>query len=388
MKRSKNIHENILLGITGSIAAYKIPELIRRLQKEGHSVRVIMTDNARHFAGKSAIETLTGTNVYDTLWADRTDTEHIKLSQWADILVIAPATANMLGKCANGIADDLLSTVFLSFDGPVIFVPAMNTKMYNNAIVSANIERLIQFGYEIMEPASGELACGDTGKGRMPQPMDIVYRIKRVLGNKKFKGKNILVTGGAFSVWLDPVRTITNMSSGKTGRAFALQSYIAGADNVTLIEGSASEEFLISEIELLKCSSAEELKDTLISIIDNYDILIMCAAVPDFTTHKSKSKIKASGSLELKMTKGIDILKSIKDKSIVKIGFALETDNPKDNALKKLEEKSLDYIVLNSPDNIGSIRGSATVLSSNGEERIIEDKTKPELAREILNWIE
>ncbi|MFO8061444.1 MAG: bifunctional phosphopantothenoylcysteine decarboxylase/phosphopantothenate--cysteine ligase CoaBC [bacterium] len=387
MKRSKSTPENILLGITGGIAAYKIPALIRLLQKEGHSVRVIMTDNARHFAGKSAIETLTGTSVYDTLWGDRTDTDHITLSKWADILVIAPATANMIGKCANGIADDLLSTVFLSFDGPVLFVPAMNTQMYNNPIVSDNIERLRHWAYRVMEPDAGELACGDTGKGRMPRPTDIVYRIKRVLGNKRFKGRSILVTGGAFSVWLDPVRTITNMSSGRTGRAFALQSYISGADHVTLIEGSASAETLISGIELIKCTTASQLKETMSSIIDNYDILIMCAAVPDFTAEKSSSKIKASGSLELKMTKGIDILKSIENRSIVKIGFALETDNARANALKKLEEKGLDYIVLNSPDNIGSIKGSATVFSSNGEEKRIEDRTKSELAREILNWI-
>ncbi len=382
------ITNNILIGITGCIAAYKTCYLIRLLKKNQYNVKVILTENAKRFIGKATIETLSGEKAYDTLWTDRTDTSHISLTDWADVFIIAPATANIIGKCANGIADDLLSTVFLSCNKKTIFVPAMNERMWDNPIVKMNIKKLNDLGYIVMQPDEGFLACNTFGKGRMPEPNNIYNLIKRVIfPSDKLIGKKIIITGGSVSEKIDPVRVISNLSSGKMAEAMAKACYYAKAEVITFIHGDLS----IEPPEFsknIKINNADEMLEKIEENINNHDVLIMSAAVSDYKPAKySDKKIKKTDKLKIELVKNIDILKKLKNKNILKIGFALETDNHEKNAEKKLEEKNLDYIIINSPNALGSDKTVISILTKKGKKLKHQKGSKLEIANKVIEWI-
>lgn len=381
----------VLIGITGCIAAYKAAALVREFKKADNQVKVILTKNAEEFITPLTLRTLSEHPVYTSLFDEENEysTEHIALSKWADILVVAPASANILGKFANGIADDLLSTEYLSFNKPVLIAPSMNTKMYEHPAVQKNISLLKERGNIVIEPETGFLACGDEGKGRFPDIKVIYMHAQRILHKSNvLKGRRVIVTGGGTFEKIDPVRIIANLSSGIMADAFVNAAFLKKSKNILYIHGRISiEENIISQN--IKAETAQEMLNALKEGIKETDLLIMAAAVNDFKPEYAKNKIKKTDSIALNMNRNIDILaelSKIKTKA-VKIGFALETENMQKNALKKLKEKSLDYIVVNSPDNLGVNTASAAVISKNGEKLIIKDASKFELAERVLEWI-
>lgn len=381
----------VLIGITGCIAAYKAAALVREFKKADNQVKVILTKNAEEFITPLTLRTLSENQVYTSLFDDENEysTEHIALSKWADILVVAPASANILGKFANGIADDLLSTEYLSFDKPVLIAPTMNTKMYEHLAVQKNISLLKERGNIVIEPETGFLACGDEGKGRFPDIKVILMHAQRILHKSNaLKGRKVIVTGGGTFEKIDPVRIIANLSSGIMADAFVKAAFLKKSKNILYIHGRISiEENIISQN--ISADTTQDMLDALKKEIREADILIMAAAVNDFRTDYAKNKIKKRDSLALNLKRNTDILtelSKIKTKA-VKIGFALETENSEKNGLRKLKEKSLDYIVVNSPDNLGAETASAVVISKKGEKLIIKNATKYELAERVLEWI-
>lgn len=380
---------NILLGITGCISAYKAASLIREFKKNGDDVKVILTLNGSKFITPLTLRTLSENKVYTSLFDDENEwsTEHITLSRWADILVVAPASANIIGKFASGIADDLLSTTFLSFDKNVIVVPTMNKTMYENKATVENIRVLKERGVFVMEPEEGFLACGEEGKGRFPQIEKIFLLTKRLLfPEEKLKGKRIIITGGGTFERIDPVRVITNLSSGRMALSFAKASYFNKAEKILFVHGRMDEKpFDFSEN--IYVESSEHLKNVLEEKVDQYDILIMAAAVTDFKTAYNKEKIKKKEELDIKLFKTEDILKSLKDKRILKIGFALESEKHLESGLKKLKEKNLDYIIINDKENLGKEKGSILIISKDGEKLSIENADKFEIALKVIEWI-
>ncbi len=380
---------NILLGITGCISAYKAASLIREFKKNGDDVKVILTLNGSKFITPLTLRTLSENKVYTSLFDDENEwsTEHITLSRWADILVVAPASANIIGKFASGIADDLLSTTFLSFDKNVIVVPTMNKTMYENKATVENIRVLKERGVFVMEPEEGFLACGEEGKGRFPQIEKIFLLTKRLLfPEEKLKGKRIIITGGGTFERIDPVRVITNLSSGRMALSFAKAAYFNKAEKILFVHGRMDEKpFDFSEN--IYVESSEHLKNVLEEKVDQYDILIMAAAVTDFKTAYNKEKIKKKEELDIKLFKTEDILKSLKDKRILKIGFALESEKHLESGLKKLKEKNLDYIIINDKENLGKEKGSILIISKDGEKLSIENADKFEIALKVIEWI-
>ncbi|HAV92269.1 TPA: bifunctional phosphopantothenoylcysteine decarboxylase/phosphopantothenate--cysteine ligase CoaBC [candidate division WOR-3 bacterium] len=381
----------VLIGITGCIAAYKAAALVREFKKADNQVKVILTKNAEEFITPLTLRTLSENQVYTSLFDDENEysAEHIALSKWADILVVAPASANILGKFANGIADDLLSTEYLSFDKPVLIALTMNTKMYEHPAVQKNISLLKERGNIVIEPETGFLACGDEGKGRFPDIKVILMHAQRILHKSNaLKGRKVIVTGGGTFEKIDPVRIIANLSSGIMADAFVKAAFLKKSKNILYIHGRISiEENIISQN--ISADTTQDMLDALKKEIREADILIMAAAVNDFRTDYAKNKIKKRDSLALNLKRNTDILtelSKIKTKA-VKIGFALETENSEKNGLRKLKEKSLDYIVVNSPDNLGAETASAVVISKKGEKLIIKNATKYELAERVLEWI-
>lgn len=378
----------ILLGVTGGIAAYKSCSLARSLIKDGHEVKVLMTENAGRFVGKATFETLTGNQVYDSLWNDRISTTHISLADWSDLLIVAPASANIIGKYASGIADDILSTELLSFSGNVMVIPSMNDKMYAHPAVVSNIELLKSRGVHFLEPEMGFLACGTTGKGRMPKEDSIILKAYSLLEKRDcLRGRNVIVTAGALTEKFDPVRVITNLSSGRIGKYFAEAAYRFKADSVTLIHGrmECSVPGLIRTEEI---QSAQDMKIALENAVQENDILIMSAAVSDFKPIYNENKIKRQDGFHPEYEQNPDIIASISRKGLLKIGFALETDKSEQNGLKKMEAKNLDYIIVNSPGNIGKINGTVTALSKSGRRLELKDLPKSVIAEKVLEWIE
>lgn len=347
-------NKTILLGVTGGIAAYKSAILVSKLCKMGATVHVIMTENATKFIAPLTFESLSKNKcVIDTF--DRTftfDVEHISLAKKADMLVIAPATANIIGKLANGIADDMLTTTTLACTCPKLVVPAMNTNMYQNPIVTRNMETLKEYGFKIEDPASGLLACGDTGIGKMPEPEDIIKYIEFELAHTKdMLGENILVTAGATRESLDPVRFLTNHSTGKMGYSIAAHCANRGA-NVTLISANSNLE-VPPFVDLVKVSSTKEMFDEVTSRSLNQNIIIKAAAVSDYRPKNiSDEKIKKNDedmSIPLERTEDIlSYLGSHKQKKQFLCGFSMETENMIINSKKKLEKKNLDMIVANN----------------------------------------
>lgn len=347
-------NKTVILGISGGIAAYKIPNLASMLVKQGCNVNVIMTENATKFITENTFEALTSNKcIVDTF--DRNhpfEVKHISLAKKADYVLIAPATANIIGKIANGIADDMLTTTILACKCPVAIAPAMNVNMYENAIVQDNIKKLKNFGYTIIEPKTGYLACKDTGKGKMPEPAELYSYIEKELAfEKDLKGVKVLVTAGPTTEPIDPVRYISNKSSGKMGYAIAKAAMLRGAE-VTLVSGRCSLE-RVPFVNTVNVTTAEEMFEAVSAVSDEQDIIIKAAAVADYTPESvSSEKIKkADDDLSIKLKRTQDILKYLgehKRENQVLCGFAMETQNMVENARKKLESKNVDIIAANN----------------------------------------
>lgn len=358
--------KNILLGITGGIAAYKMAYVASALSKTQGNVDVIMTENATKFIAPLTFETLTGNKCYkDTFDRDFSwDVKHISLAKKADVILIAPATANIIAKLAGGIADDMLTTTVLASTCHKILAPSMNTNMLLNPITQENIEKLKRFGFEIIEPAEGFLACGDTGAGKMPEPEELVSYVEKAIGREKdMVGKKVLVTAGATRESLDPVRFITNHSSGKMGFAIAKEAMMRGAD-VTLVKAFTTAK-APNFVKTISVSSAEDMFNEVTKISDSMDIIIKAAAVADYTPENySQEKVKKKeGDLSIPLARTKDILKYLgenKKPGQFICGFSMETENMLENSQKKLEKKNADMIIANNLKSKGSGFGTDT----------------------------
>lgn len=388
--------KTVVLAVTGSIAAYKIATLARMLKKLHCNVHVLMTQNATNFINPITLETLTQNKcLIDTF--DRNfqySVEHVALAKQADLVMIAPASANVIGKIANGIADDMLTTTVMACPCKKMVSPAMNHNMYHNPIVQDNIEKLRKFGYEIVEPAAGMLANGDSGDGRMPEPEELLeYILKEIAFEKDLKGKKVLVTAGATREAIDPVRFITNHSSGKMGFALAKAAMLRGAE-VTLVAAHA-EVAPPPFVNVVPVVSAEDMFNAVASHSDDYDIIIKAAAVADYTpVTTADSKLKKSDdemSIALKRTK--DILKYLgehKREGQFICGFSMETDNVIENSRKKLASKNCDMICANSLRTAGAGFGTDTniiTLITKDNQTELELMSKEKAAHIILDNI-
>lgn len=387
--------KHIILGVTGSIAAYKIAGLASMLIKQHARVTVIMTQNATNFITPLTFETLTGNKcLVDTF--DRNfqyQVEHVALAKQADVVLVAPASANVLAKAAHGIADDMLTTTLLACRCPKIFAPAMNTLMFQNVIVQDNIRKLKSFGCEVIQPATGYLACGDTGEGKMPEPEVLYEYIVNTVTPKDLLGKKILVTAGATRESIDPVRFITNLSTGKMGYAIARQAALRGAD-VTLISGKTclSPPLFVNTVSVV---SASDMFDVVAEHAPTQDIIIKAAAVADYRPScVSDEKIKKSDiemSITLEKTKDIlAYLGQHKKEGQILCGFSMETQNLIENSKNKLYRKNLDLVVANSLKQRGAGFGTDTnivTLISNTETIELPIMSKTEVAEKLLDYI-
>lgn len=355
MKNERKVLRNksILLGITGGIAAYKSIDLIRRLKEGGASVTVIMTEAAKNFVTPLSLEVASGNKVRSDIFCD--PLSHISLPSNADVMVIAPATANIIGKFANGIADDLVSTCFLSFAGKTVIAPAMNSRMYENPVVRRNLDSLLSHGVIQVGPDKGALACGEEGIGRMADVSDIIESIKSAVTKKDLSNEKILVTAGPTREHLDPVRFISNRSSGKMGYAVARAAFRRGAE-VTLISGPSSLA-RPQGIGFVTVETAEDMRIAVLEKLQSSTTLIMAAAVSDFMPSKrSGDKIGKTKEMLLKLTQTRDILSEMskaKKRPFI-IGFAAETGRKIENARKKRRTKNIDMIVFNDVTAVGS----------------------------------
>ncbi len=387
-------NRKILLGVTGCIAAYKAAFLVRLLKKEGADVRVVMTESAQKFITRLTMETLSDNPVSDKMFPETGfyATHHISMAEWADLILVAPATGNIIGKIASGIADDLLSTVVMAAQSPVIIAPAMNTQMYTSPVVQDNIKKLRGLGFEFIEPEVGEMACNTFGVGRLPEPEQILEHIvNHFKQNSDLAGLNVLVSAGPTVEHIDAVRTISNPSSGKMGYALAERAAARGA-NVTLVSGPVS---LTppAGIEVVQVKSGQEMYESLKEHFADTDILFMVAAVSDYVPketvdHKIK---KTDQDLDLKLKPQVDILMELsKQKSKqVMVGFSMETDNDIENAQGKLKKKNLDMIVLNNLHEAGSGFGTdtnkVTIIDRLGNKESLPLMSKIELAGKIID---
>ncbi|MBR4383656.1 MAG: bifunctional phosphopantothenoylcysteine decarboxylase/phosphopantothenate--cysteine ligase CoaBC [Selenomonadaceae bacterium] len=361
-------NKNILLGVTGGIAAYKIVEVASRLKKSGANVRVMMTKNATEFVSPRTFQEITGNAVSVEMFGDAANfhVAHIALAEFADLIVVAPATANFLAKMAHGIADDLLTTTILAFDKKIIVAPSMNTKMFENPATQANLEILKARGVEILEPATGELACGTNGKGRLPEPVEICAAIEKIFCEPILSGKKILVTAGGTVEAIDPVRYIGNRSSGRMGCEIAKSAADSGAE-VVLVAGKIEVE-PPKNLTVIRVESAIKMREEVLKIFDSVDAVIMSAAVADFRVkNPAAQKIKKSDEvLTLELVKNPDILRelgTLKQNQIL-VGFAAETQNILEYAKKKLVEKNLNFIVANDVTVEGAGFGVPTNIAS------------------------
>lgn len=405
----KSVHlvegKKVILGVSGGIAAYKAAFLIRLFKKAGAEVRVVATRNALEFITKVSLESLSGNRVYDEVFSPSNDysTEHIALCEWGDVFVLAPATANIIGKLASGIADDALSTSLLAFNRQLFVAPAMNCNMYEHFSVKRNLRILKDNGVDLIEPAEGYLACGWEGKGRMQEPDLIFDRVSAFFrginegkGNA-LAGKRILVTAGPTYEDIDPVRYIGNNSSGRMGYAIAAELQSRGA-KVDLVSGPVSVA-PPENVELTYVRSSEQMHDLCMKLFPLCDAAIMAAAVADYKAEKARQeKIKKTGktrdklTLELVPTKDILAEMGRSKGSRVLAGFALETDNEEENARSKLQSKRLDFIVLNSLNDKGAgfsySTNKITILDNKGEVFRYPLKSKEEAAADIVDKLE
>lgn len=394
MKAEKQINKKIVLGVSGSIAAYKACDIVSSLKKMGYDIHVVMTDSAKQFVSEMTFWNLSGNNVVSDMWEKPAvfNVEHVSLAQSSQLILIAPATANIIAKIAHGICDDMLSTVCLAARCPVVIAPAMNTAMYENPVTQENIALLKKRGVYFIEPATGILACGDMGIGKLAPISDIAAFVNNMLSNNKtdFSGRNIIVSAGATIAPIDPVRFISNHSSGKMGASIASAAIRRGA-NVFFVAGECKSEYPVGA-KHYKVSTNEEMYNTVKDIIDNnsIDAFISAAAPCDFTVDNLGSqKIKKSESLTLNLTAALDILLNISQlpNHPVLVGFAAETQNLIDFARYKLEKKNLDMIVANdvSGDVFGSDYNQAHIILKDGDVISTDRITKLELADIILD---
>ena len=390
------MNRNVVIGVSGGIAAYKALEIVSLLIKKGVNVNVIMTESATKFVTPLSFQSLSQNMVTCDMFIEPKawEIQHISLAEKADVFLVAPATANIIGKVANGISDDMLSTTIMATKAKFIFAPAMNTNMYENPIVQDNIKKLKSFGYEFIDPAEGRLACGTSGKGKLESPDVIVDRVLMELNEKKdLLNKNVIVTAGPTIAPIDPVRFITNRSTGKMGYAIAKEARNRGA-NVTLISGPTSID-VPKNINVIKVSTNEEMKNEVIKIFDNADIVIKSAAVADYKPKNySAQKIKkGEGDLSLEFIRDNDILMELgnkKEKQIL-VGFAAESQNLKQNAMSKLQRKNLDYIVANditaSDTGFASEDNKVIILSKDDEEIHLDKMSKEKIASNLIDII-
>lgn len=387
--------KNILVGVCGGIAAYKSANIISKLKKKGYNVKVIMTENATKIITPLTLETLSRNKVVVDMWDINRgyEVEHISLAEWADLVLIAPATYNIVGKIANGIADDMLSTVISACTKPKYLALAMNVNMYENPILKENISKLERFGYNFIEADEGFLACNANAKGRLKNEDEIVEIIEKALNDENrdlLKGKKILITAGRTEEPIDPVRYLSNNSSGQMGYALAEQAVRMGAD-VTLVSGPTNLSRPKGLKEFVQTRSAMDMYEAVMARFDEQDIGIACAAVADYKPKfYSEQKIKkADDDLVIVLDRNPDILYNMGQKKShqVLVGFAAETENIIENAKKKLVKKNLDMIVANNAHNMRSSNNSATFLKKDGSSIDIPEKTKIELAVDILKEV-
>ena len=389
----------VCIGVSGGIAVYKALDIISALRKKDIDVRVIMTDSATKFVTPLAFQSLSQNMVVTDMFAEPKafEIQHISLAKRADVFLIAPATANIIGKIANGIADDMLSTTVMATKAKVIFAPAMNTNMYENRIVQNNIDKLKSLGYEFIEPASGRLACGDEGKGKLADVNTIVDYVLKELENidkpKDLEGKTVLISAGPTISRIDPVRYISNNSTGKMGYSIAEEARDRGA-NVILVSGPSN---IIppSNINVIKVTTNEEMKNEILKYYDESDIVIKSAAVADYKIKNySSEKIKKNeDELNLTFIKDNDILKILGERKNAQIlvGFAAESNNIIENAKRKIKTKNLDYIVANditsADTGFASDDNKVIIISKDGEELYLDKMNKRKVASKIFETI-
>ncbi len=389
--------KTVVLGVTGGIAVYKALDVVSGLKKLGADVKVMMTKSATEFVAPITFQTISQNPVAVSMFNEPKawEIQHISLAKAADITAIVPATANIIGKIANGIADDMVSTTVMATTSPVIIAPAMNTNMYKNPILQRNIKTLKELGYLFISPDSGRLACGDTGEGKLA-PVDVIIdEIKNALlyPNKDLTGKKILVTAGPTREAFDPVRFITNHSSGKMGYAIAKAASCRGAE-VILVSGQTN----ITppkNLKFVSVTSAKDMYDAVMKNANDCDVIIKAAAVADYRPlNIADEKIKKSGDMTVSLTSNPDILKSLGEKFGGKktlIGFCMETQDLIENATKKLKSKNLDFIVANNIKNEGAGFGVdtniVTIIDKNGDKTTLPLSTKEEVANKILDRI-
>lgn len=387
----------VVIGVTGGIAVYKALDVISALRKKDIKVHVIMTESASKFVNPLTFQSISQNMVVTDMFAEPKawEIQHISLAQKADLMLIAPATANVIGKISNGIADDMLSTTVMATKAKVLIAPAMNTNMYQNPIVQNNISKLKDFGYKFIEPASGRLACGDIGIGKLADVNTIVERVIEELEDKEqdLLGKKVLVSAGPTIAPIDPVRYITNRSTGKMGYAIAKEARDRGAE-VILVSGPTNLE-PPKNVKIINIKTNEEMKKEILQNFKLADIVIKSAAVADYKPKEySKEKIKkGEGDLNICLTRDNDILKflgEIKTHQVL-VGFAAESDNVLENAERKLKNKNLDFIVANditsSDTGFGSEDNKVVILSKNNEKLELEKMSKKKVASNIFDMI-
>ena len=390
-------NKKILIGISGSIAAYKTIQQVRLLIKQGAEVKVVMTEAAKDFVSPLVLSTLSKNEVLTDLFAENTWVNHVQLGRWADAMIIAPLSCNTLAKMANGQCDNLLLSVYLSATCPVIVAPAMDEDMWHHPSTNRNLATLQQDGITVIKPGNGELASGLFGDGRMEEPENILSFLNSFLqkNNGDLQGKKILVTAGPTHEAIDPVRFIGNHSSGKMGIALAKECRNRGAA-VTLVLGPVTLPKEYEGITVIQVTSADEMYNACHDHFHNMDIAIMAAAVADYKPeHIAGQKIKKAGTEvpEIKLVKTKDILKSlgaVKTTSQILLGFALETNNEKANALEKLHTKNADFIVLNSLSDgaaFGSDNNKITIYTKSGNEIKFDSKSKQEVAKDLVDTL-
>jgi len=388
--------KTIVIGVAGGIAAYKALDVVSRLKKKDYDVHVIMTKSACEFVTPLSFQALSQNDVvYDMFEEPKAwEIQHISLAKKADLLLIVPATANIIGKIANGIADDMLSTTIMATKSKVVFAPAMNVNMYDNPIVQNNISKLEAYGYGFIEPAEGRLACGDIGKGKLADAELIAEKVHSMMySNKNLIGKKVLVTAGPTVSKIDPVRYITNHSSGKMGYEIAAEARDRGAE-VTLVSGPSSLANPFG-VNVLKVETNEEMYEAVMNNQAESDIIIKSAAVADYKprTYSNQKIKKSEDTLTIEFEKDRDILKElgIRKRNQILVGFAAESENLIDNAQKKIDKKNLDYIIVNdiSRKDIGfkSNENEAVLVSKNKECTELGKCTKREMAFKIFECI-
>lgn len=385
----------IVVGVTGSIAAYKAVDLVNQCRKLGHEVRVVMTKHAADFVQPLTFEAIAHAPVVSDMFAEGAEAlAHISLAKWADVCIVAPADANVIAKMAHGLADDFLTTFVLAFDGPVLVAPAMNTVMYHQQVTQDNLARLKSYGYEIVSPASGQLACGDIGEGKLADLETLLFHLEKSVTAQTLAGFRLVVTAGPTVAPIDPVRFVTNHSSGKMGFALAREAALHGAE-VTLVAGRVQRPTPVG-VSRVDVATTAEMLAAIEALMPESDGLIMAAAPADYTPaeyHEEKIK-KAGDELVLAFRKNPDILKTLKpileDKIVV--GFAAESHQLLENAERKLKEKNLDFIVANNiagkDTAFRSDYNAATIIYKDGHQEVIPRQLKTELADKILDEIQ